>query len=172
MEDIGIYNLGYQFFKGIITFSSILGFYFLPFVSQNINNLSKIRGYLYNKRPKIFAAGTIAIAIIFFLLPSALDILYNGEYYGAINVLRILLIGAVFCTYNTFYNIIYNVAKRYKFLYILSVIQVLINILLNLLLVPVMGIRGAAVATVLAYFFKTIVLELHFWIYMRKYLHI
>ena len=50
----------------------------------------------------------------------------------------------------------------------LNVIQILINVLLNLLLVPIMGIAGAATATVLAYFSKAVILELHFSMKMKK----
>ena len=67
MEEIGIYNLGYQIFKGLISLTFILNSYFLPFVSQNIDNKERMRNYLYVKRPKIMLAGTLCMIFIYLI---------------------------------------------------------------------------------------------------------
>jgi len=171
MEDIGIYNLGYQFFKGIITLTTVLGYYFLPFLSEHINNRETIRNYLWKKRPIIFILTTISLVILFFLVPYFFNLIYGSIYWRSANILRILLVGIVFRMHSTFYYVIYSAAKRYKFLQVLNVIQVLFNIMLNLLFVPMMGIAGAAAATVLAYSFKAFALQFDFSVRMRKLLN-
>ena len=123
---------------------------------------------MWRKRPIIFIPVVVSIAILFFLIPYIFRFIYGSTYQGSINVLRILLIGAIFSVYSTFYNVIYDAAKRYKLLQTLNIVQVLINILLNLLLVPIMGIAGAATATIISYFIKALVLELDFSIRLRK----
>ena len=168
MDEIGVYNLGYQFFKGLIIMATVSGAYFLPFLSQNIDDGAKIRDYLWRKRPLIFVVVSIFIAVLFFLIPTVFNLIYGSTYYEAVVVLRILLVGVVFRLYSTFYYVLYSAAKQYKFFQILNVIQVFINILLNLVLVPIMGIRGAAVATVIAYFLNALVFEFHFSIKMKK----
>ena len=69
MKDIGGYNLGYQVFKGIAMLTYIINAYFLPFVSQHIADASKMKNYLFNKRPKIFIMGFVAIVLLFVLAP-------------------------------------------------------------------------------------------------------
>lgn len=162
MADIGTYNLGYQFFKGTVVLISILGVYFLPFISQNINNTVKIREYLYSKRPKILAAGMVVMVIGFFLVPYVLKIIYGEIYQESATVLRILLIGSTFTFYSAFFNPIFHALKRYKFPQIVNVIQIFGNVLLNLILVPKMGIYGAAIATTIAYSCRAIIYEIYF----------
>jgi len=162
MQDIGVYNLGYQFFKGMAVLFSTLGAYFLPFVSENIDNPIKIRDYLYGKRLKLFMGGAIALAFIFFLFPCILSIIYGKSYEGCTTVVRILLIAAAMHFYSVFYVSVFNASKTYKFLYIANVFQVLINIIMNVVLIPPFGIFGAALATVLAYVCKAILLETFF----------
>jgi len=168
MEAIGVYNLGYQLFKGIIILIHILGPYFLPFLSENINNTIKTREYLWSKRPKIFIVGMITVAIIYFLGPYLLNAIYCDVYRESMMVLRILLIAAVIFLYNVFYIPFFNALKKYKVLQISNVLQVLLNIILDLVLVPRMGIYGAAVGTVFAYLCRAVILEMYFRIKLRK----
>ncbi len=162
MEDIGKYNLGYQVFKGVVMLTFIIYSYFLPFVSEHIGDRSKMRSYLYSKRPKIFILGFIVIAIIFILFPSMFRFFYGNTYEDSILVLRVLLIGSVSVLYSIFYDPILHSLKRYKFTQTVNLIQVLLNILLDLLFVPVMGMVGAAVATVIAYFCRAVIIEVYF----------
>lgn len=162
MGDIGTYNLGYQLFKGIGMLTFIIYVYFLPFVSQHIEDSAKMRNYLFNKRPKIFLVGLVVIGLFFVAVPYAFKFIYKGVYQDSVTVLWILLIGSVSRLYVIFYDPILNALKKYKFAQTVTLLQLLLNLFLDLLLVPVMGIYGAAVATVIAYFCRTIIYEIYF----------
>ena len=162
MGDIGTYNLGYQLFKGIGMLTFIIYVYFLPFVSQHIEDSAKMRNYLFNKRPKIFLVGLVVIGLFFVAVPYAFKFIYKGVYHDSVTVLWILLIGSVSRLYAIFYDPILNALKKYKFTQTVTLLQLLLNLFLDLLLVPVMGIYGAAVATVIAYFCRTIIYEIYF----------
>lgn len=162
MDDIGDYNLAYQFFKGIITLTSIAGFYFLPFVSQNINNSEKIRDYLNRKRLIVLIPGIIGIIVIAIAGPWFLSLIYGDKFIQARSVLVILILGSICPLYNTFYHAIYNAAKLNKYIQLFDTAQVAINLLLDVILIPYFGIMGAAVATPTAYIIRTIVLKVHF----------
>lgn len=162
MDDIGYYNLAYQFFKGLIFLTGALNIYFLPFISQHIENAEKLRNYLYSKRPKIIALGLVGLVCIFFLFPYVLRMFYGNIYSKSILVLQILLIANAINLYVIFYAPIFNAVKKYKFFNIAAVIQITINLLLDLTLVPYMGMLGAAIATVIAYFCHAVVLEVYF----------
>lgn len=172
VADIGIYNLGYQIFKGIVILIGILGAYFLPFISQNIDNPTKIKEYFLRKRLEILLGGIIAITIIFSLLPYVLNMIYGEIYQESAAVLRILLIAAALSLYNVFYIPVFNASKRYKFFYTANVLQVLSNVIMNVLFIPAFGILGAAIATVLAYLLRGIIIETYFRLKLRKILKI
>lgn len=172
MEDIGVYNLGYQIFKGTVMLTLIISVYFLPFVSEHIEDSTKMKNYLYNKRPKIFLVGLIAIIILFALIPYILRLIYGDTYTGSVNIIRILLIGSVLALYGVFYGPILNALKKYKFIQTAVTVQVLLNVLLNLILVPRMGLYGAAVATAFAYFCNIVTIEVYFRVKLKKLLKI
>lgn len=162
MEEIGVYNLGYQIFKGLIGATLILNVYFLPFVSQNINDKEKMKKYIYIIRYKIMLIGVAGIISIFITVPFIFNIIYGDVYSGSITVLRILLIGVCFHLYMVFYIPLFNSLKRYEFIQTANIIQILINICLNIILVPKIGIVGAAIGTTTAYFIVLILYEWHY----------
>jgi O-antigen/teichoic acid export membrane protein len=168
MGDIGEYNLGYQFFKGVVMLTFIINAYFLPFISENIKDSAKMRDYLFNKRPKIFVLGLAAIGLLFVIAPYFFSFVYGDTYLNSASVLRILLLGAVLILYNTFYIPILNALKKYKFTQIVIILQVLLNLLLDFLLIPLMGLFGAAVATVSAYFCWVVTIEVYFRVKLKK----
>jgi O-antigen/teichoic acid export membrane protein len=166
--DIGSYGLAYQVFKGLATLTFVVNAYFLPFISQHIEDSAKIRLYLYSKRPKIFLLGLVFIGIVFVAAPYLLRLIDASRYQGSDVVLTTLLIANVLVLWVIFYAPILNALKKYKFTQTLNVIQLLLSVLLALLLVPVMGMVGAAVATVLAYFCQVVIIETYFRARLKK----
>lgn len=167
MDDIGVYNLGYQLFKGLVILITILGSYFLPFLSRNINDRTKVRQYLYSKRPRILAFGAVGILLAFVAAPYIFRI-YADVYEEGVLVLRVLLIASAAILYSIFYDPILNVLKVYRFAQTVNVLQVLLNLALDVILVPSMGLLGAAVATAVAYFCRAVTIEIYFRIKLKK----
>lgn len=156
LEEIGIYNFAYQFFKGFLLMVLTINTYFTPFISQNINNKEKIESYLYEKRPKITIFVSILIIISIVLVGPFISILYGEDYINSILVTRILLIGAFFLLLQSFYTpILYSLGK-YKAVQLIIILQVTSNILLDIILIKSYGIYGAAIATTLAYLISLI----------------
>jgi O-antigen/teichoic acid export membrane protein len=168
LDDIGIYNFAYQIFKGMTMLTFGLVHYFMPFVSKNINNKQTIKAYIISKRPKAFLLGLAPICMLFIFAPWVVRILYNGTYDGSVGVLRILLAGSALFLYSTFYTPILHALERYKFSQSMDAVQAFVNILLDIVLIPRMGMYGAAVATVIAYFCRTAVFEIYFRKRVRK----
>jgi len=163
MEEIGVYNLGYQIFKGLIGVTFIVNSYFLPFIIQNIGDKEKIQNYLYIKRPKIMLVGTFGIIFIFIVAPPIFDFVYMDTYKESVTVLRILLIGCIIALYQVFYIPLINSLKKYKFAHVTNIIHVVLNILFNIVLVQKYGIYGVAVGTVLAYGITLAIYEIYFY---------
>ncbi len=168
VADIGEYGLAYQIFKGVVMLTYILNGYFLPFISEHINNSDKMRAYLYSKRPKIFLLGLAAIIVLFVAVPYAFGFVYKDAYQGSVGVLSILLFGNVIILYNTFYIPILNALKKYKFAQATNVAHIIIKVVLSVLLIPPFGLKGAAIATVASYFFKAVIIEVYFRMRLKK----
>ena len=162
MDEIGVYNLAYKFFKGLTALVYLMPSYFLPFISENINNPEKIRHYLAKKRPKIFLAGCVGLIIAFLVTPHFLNLIYQHKYDDAAPVLRILIVATALLLYAAFYSPVFYAFKKYKFAQVASVIQVVINLILDVILVPFVGISGAAIATMCGYLFLVVSCELYF----------
>ncbi len=161
VDQIGIYNLGYQTFKGLTGLYFILNSYFLPSISKTIEDVKAVQNYVFNKRPKIFLLVLVFIVGFYLLLPTIFHAIYSASYDGAIIVLKILLIGSVLELYNVFYIPILNASRKYKFTQTTNIVQVLINLGLDFLLIPALGITGAAIATVTAYTARNLIYEIY-----------
>jgi O-antigen/teichoic acid export membrane protein len=162
LDQIGIYYLGYQIFKGILILISIARVYYLPFISEHIKDEKKMKNYLTNKRWIMMAAGFIGICLIYIVLPSLFNILYSDAYQGSVTVARILLVGAVFSLYQTFYSPIFDAMRRYEFTQLASILMVAINLALDYILVSLYGFLGAAVATAITYAILSLIYEMYF----------
>ena len=119
----------------------------------------------------ILAPAIVCAAVLFFLLPYIFRFIFGDTYQGAVGVLRVLLAGSVLYLYSTFYHAIYNAANRYKILQVFNVVQAVVKVGLSLFFIPAMGLMGAAVATVISYFAKVFVLELHFQMSIKQQLN-
>ncbi len=168
MDDIGEYGLGYQIFKAVVMMIYVVSIYFLPFITEHIEDREKIRDYLSRKRPKILLLGFVAIGLLFLAGPYVFRFVYEDAYQSSVDVMRILLIGSLVIMYNTFYIPIVNALKEYKFSQSVNVIQIIIKVILSVILIPRFGLRGAATATVISYFGKAVFYELYFRLRLRK----
>lgn len=168
LEEIGVYNLGYQILKGLIILTSTINLYFLPFITQNLENKRKMRDYLYSKRPRILSLGVVAIIAAYFVIPPFIEFIYGQTYQGAIAIGQILLLGGLFALYRDFYQPLFSALKKYKFATGVIIAAGILNLLLDFLFVPLMGIMGAAIATVAAFFLIASSYEIYFRLYCRK----
>jgi len=162
LEEIGLYNLGYQIFKGVLVLAGVIWMYFLPFISQHLGETKKIQKYLYSKRPKIFFLGVISIVAIFFIVPYFFEAFYGDAYKESVNIIRVLLIAMIFVLHRDFYVPIFDAMKKYRFTQLANVSFVVVNILLNIVFVSRFGMVGAAYATVITYAFSSLVYEIYF----------
>jgi len=168
MGDIGEYNLGYQIFKGITMLAFVMNAYFLPFISERAEDSARMRNYLFNKRPKVFLVCLLGVVLVFLFAPTILKLFYGNTYQKSATILRVLLVGSVALFYTIFYYPVLNALKKYKFAQTVSLLQAVLNLALDLVLVPVMGLLGAAVATVFAYFCWAGAVEVYFRVKIRK----
>lgn len=85
-------------------------------------------------------------------------ILYGAEYATAANALRIVVWYTTFSYMGAVRNIWILANEKQKYLWIINLSGALMNVALNAVLIPVWGIQGAAVASLVTQFFTNFVL--------------
>ncbi|WP_270577715.1 lipopolysaccharide biosynthesis protein [Caldibacillus thermoamylovorans] len=94
----------------------------------------------------------LATSVILFLLKIIISILVEESYFEAWKYVPFLLLGIVFSSFSGFLGTNYIAAKRTGGVFKSSVIGAIVNIVVLFLLVPIIGINGASIATMMSFF--------------------
>lgn len=128
---------------------------------------------LYQKRFRQLCAGIIWVCFIYSMGMAlfsklAIRILYGTEYLGANTCLKIGVWYTAFSYVGSARSTWLICEKKEKYVFILSAMGAITNLLLNGLLIPVLGINGAAIATLATQVFANFVYPF-FWKETREY---
>lgn len=80
----------------------------------------------------------------------------GSDFYEAWRYVPLLLVSAVFSSASSFYGSMYGALKKTVNNMLSTMFSALVNIIVNFLLIPLVGIWGAIIGTVVAYFFVAI----------------
>lgn len=83
-------------------------------------------------------------------------ILYGSAYGATVNPLRIMAWYTLFSNLGTVRNVWILAEGKQRYLWIINFLGVVVNVTLNLFLIPVLGILGAALASVITQFFTNV----------------
>ena len=86
-------------------------------------------------------------------------ILYGSNYYPAVAALRIVVWYTTFSYLGSVRNIWILAEKKQKYLWMINLSGASINIILNIFLIPMCGINGAAIASLLTQIFANIIIS-------------
>lgn len=101
----------------------------------------------------------LAQSILMTLLAKPVMLIMNGKkYVDAVMALRIVVWYTTFSYVGSVRNVWILAEKKQKYLWCLNLSGALLNVLLNLCLIPLWGIEGAAVASVITQFFTNFIL--------------
>lgn len=92
------------------------------------------------------ASGVVLIIKPFMQIYIGEDFIESWQY------VPLLLLGSIFQSYAAFFGAIYTSAKKNFSVMTTTLVAAAINIIMNIILIPVIGIQGAVIATVIAYF--------------------
>ena len=156
LEDLGNYAVSVRISES---------WYFIPMIISGVLYPSIIKAKevdleLYHLRLKQLFFTTIWIAIIFafFLLYFSGDIitmLFGNKYSTENNVLSILAFAGIFVAMG-YVNGKWMIAENYtKIELVRNVFGLVVNVILNIILIPIYGIDGAAISTLISIFFAS-----------------
>jgi len=162
IRDVGIYALAYNGISMLQQFSTLTSTITVPllvsFLAQSRVDL--IKKYMTRIVPQAFFIWTVFLTF-FIICSKFLIILLGGkQFFQAIIPFSGLLIGLMAAGLASLYSAVYNAYEITKYLVIFGFIDVLVNILLDFLLVPLIGINGAVIATICAYFMYLILIRI------------
>ncbi len=146
---VGIYSLGATIAQILSIIYGALNNAFVPFFYEDLKNRNKSNlNMRFNRYIKMFTLGTL----LFIMISPEIILLMSGEeYWNATLVTPILIVGyyLVFC-YSFPVNYEFYL-RRTKSIAIGTLSAAVLNIILNLALIPVLGLIGAGLATLIAY---------------------
>jgi len=147
---LGLYVIGYTFFWLLISLIAIFNSALFPVLSGYYNNIAKYRLVSEKFIKYIFI---ISVPILFggvYLANRIISLAFGSKFIGGLIAFQIILLFffiAALNIYNLSTLLIKNKEKLYFFLVMFSAI---FNIVVDLFVIPIYGIIGAAIVTVLS----------------------
>ena len=153
LEELGLYSVGVRISES---------WYFIPMIISSVLFPSIIKAkeqelkLYYDRLKQLFALSiwvALALSLILFVFSEMIiENLFGESYIGAHIVLSILSCAGVFVSMG-YVNGKWMVVENYTRLSLLrNIIGLIINVLCNVVLIPMYGIKGAAISTLLAIF--------------------
>ena len=123
----------------------------------------------YSTVQRMYLFVVCAACIIYISIIKVFMSFYVGvDFRDAWRYVPLLLVSAVFSSISSFYGSLYGALKKTVNNMLSTVFSAVVNIIINFMLIPVVGIWGAVIGTVVAYFFIAIYRIFD----VRRYLHI
>jgi len=154
--EVGIYQAAYPFAMLMTTGVSMFSSIFLSNASKLVSkNDKKDLVSTYRTVVKWISIVTVPVFLIIFAFPKTALIVYGSEYYGAVNVLRVLLVGFMLSALIGPASNIYQAFDRTKLNFAASALIATVNASINYYLIPKNswfgGTMGAAIASTIAF---------------------
>ena len=143
----GIYNASNRIIQQMRQIPALLAPAFLPAMTQlAIFNPQRFAALLRKGLFYLFALILPVVVIICLSAPYLLPLVYGSGFSASVGVLQIQIWAAILEILNGFVFLSLMAQKKYKTLALLCGIGALVNVSLNLILIPLISVRGAAVA--------------------------
>lgn len=159
LSDIGIYSIGVSLADKAV---------YIPDAVKEIllSKLSKGSGpYEVARTMRFCFPISILIGIVILLIGEPiLNLLYGKDYLGSYTITVICIFGTAMMVFFKMISQYNNVNGKQKINVIFLIIAIILNIILNIVMIPIWGITGAALASLISY----IICAILFMIYFKK----
>ncbi len=160
-------NADAGYYSTVISCAGLSGFIFSSIIESARPQILESK-YIDQKQFETNVSRLYSIIIYFSLAQSIvitlfakyiIQILYSPEYYPAIGALRIFIWYTTFSYLGGIRNIWILAENKQKYLWIINLSGALSNIILNYILIPIMGINGAALASLVTQIFTNVIVN-------------
>ena len=155
MAPVGVYSASYNIGSIITLFYSSLSITLLPTLSKLYtgNEIENIKTHL-KYVSKLYFMLAIPSAFGLAVLSKALLITFTtSEFISGLIIIPIIALATVFYNVGSLNSHVLMLYKKTKLFATITMLSALINIVLNIILVPLTGICGAAIATLITFAF-------------------
>lgn len=152
-SEVGLFQSAYQLMLLFLGISSVISSILLPrLIDKSYISSDGAREFMVTSGPTIIALGLFPLILVITVVPYLFSLLMGAQFLDATNVFVILCMVIPSSLLSSFYGVFFNIQGRFwHSTVLLGGTKIVINIALSLLLVPVIGIMGSAVATVISY---------------------
>lgn len=162
-HNVGIYMVNYRLAIPMMLFVAMYDYAWRPFYLTHYESEDAKELFARIFKYFVFFAGLIFLLNAFFIeyiirLPFFGGRFIEPTYWEGIDIIPIVMVGYIFNGFYINFTAGINIEKKTKYLPIAVGISALANVALNFALIPIVGYRGAAWATLLAYFVSAVVI--------------
>lgn len=98
-----------------------------------------------------------ACSLLIMILPLVSKVLLKGEFLDAWHYAPLLLVSATLGCYSSYFGTFYIASKQNKMLMISTIIGAALNVLMGITLIPIIGVYGALIASIVSYLIIVII---------------
>ena len=153
VSDVGIYSLSYNlmrfFGQTVMVVITVTGPILIGLWTEGRQDI--IKTYLKRLTPQGIFFWSIVLTISILLLPFFVPIIFGEEFSPSVMSAQILLVGLVFNGIACFYSGVLTAYKMVKLIAIVNISMAVLNLVGDVLLVPIMGIKGAAISSAISF---------------------
>jgi len=159
LEISGVYSFNYSLVSRVFVISSILSYTILPYISMywNQNNKAQVESYLQKASRLGMFLGFPIIFGLYQTSPTIVQLLSGGNFSVNRPLLLILSFAFLFQMLYNMYSYLIDLSRKTVMYNVVFLISSIINVVFNFMLIPVIGIYGAAVSTLLTYIIQFII---------------
>ncbi|MFH2122651.1 MAG: oligosaccharide flippase family protein [Pseudomonadota bacterium] len=169
-QEVGIYGMAMFVNEAVnMIFDSVLRVC-LPQASAFSNNNNQLKTLFQQSVKKIYMGIIPIIVIIAVVSPSVVHLIYNGEYDDSIFLIYLFLVASVIKPVGYVAGVILGATGNIKIDNRNCWIAALVNLIFNYLLIPVYGVMGAAIASIISFASLTMLDYLSFYniVFLQK----
>ena len=151
--EVGIYSLGYQIAGLVLVFSLAFKKAYDPYFYKiaNSEDTTVAKNKLYSTNYVFIIILIFASFLISFFAREGVELFFSSQYYEAINIIPIISLSYLISQNSALLNVMMYQEKKTKVVMLITIGSAILNIILNYLLIPVIGVYGAAWATVISF---------------------
>jgi O-antigen/teichoic acid export membrane protein len=150
---VGIYNAGYKIIDILAVLPNILLTALYPVFSRFHQDNKLMLKKSFDQALRYVTILCIPVVIgVFLIADKIIILLYGSGYLESISILKILIFISLFSFLNTPLFVALNAIGKQRITMINTGFTALANIVMNRILIPIWGINGAALATIISEF--------------------
>jgi O-antigen/teichoic acid export membrane protein len=152
MNEVGIYSLGYKIASLVTVISGGLFAAYNPHFYKLANEGGIDARRKIEKYNNVIAIMMLSICFLIAFFSKEIILLFiSKEYFGAIGLIPLLTLGIFVSQINGFTNLMIYQDKKSIQIMIITFVGAITNVVSNLILIPVFGMMGAALATLVSF---------------------